>query len=81
MYTYVTSSHGSTGHADFTDQSTYAIGCPITSWLWDFGDGTPLSNAPNPAHDFDNKNARYTVTLTVTNSVGTTSISKQVDPK
>ncbi|MEP7361174.1 MAG: PKD domain-containing protein, partial [Chloroflexota bacterium] len=80
-YAYATSSHGIDGHVDFTDQSTYAIGCPITTWLWNFGDGTPLSNAQNPAHDFANKNATYTVTLTVTNSVGTTSISKQVDPK
>ncbi|MEP7378183.1 MAG: PKD domain-containing protein [Chloroflexota bacterium] len=80
-FTYVGSSHGSTGQADFTDQSTYATGCPITTWLWDFGDGTPLSNAQNPSHDFDNKNGTYTVTLTVTNFAGSSSISKSVHPK
>jgi PKD repeat protein len=80
-FTYVTSSHGSTGHADFTDQSTYPTGCPITTWLWNFGDDTPLSNAQNPSHDFDNKNGTYTVRLTVTNSAGSSSISKSVKPK
>lgn len=80
-FTFTTSSHGSTGHADFTDQSTYPTGCPITQWLWNFGDGTPLSNAQNPAHDFADKNATYTVTLTVTNVAGTQSISKSVKPK
>src|SRR4051794_20843856 len=80
-YTYVTSSHGSDGHADFTDASTYATGCPITTWLWDFGDGTPKSNAQNPSHDFESKNGTYTVTLTVTNSAGSDSIHKQVNPK
>jgi PKD repeat protein/Flp pilus assembly protein TadG len=80
-FTYVGSSHGSTGHADFTDTSTYMTGCPITSWLWDFGDGTPQSNAQNPSHDFANKNSTYTVKLTVTNSAGSSAISKSVRPK
>lgn len=80
-FTYTPSSHGSTGHADFTDLSTYATGCPITTWLWNFGDGTPLSNAQNPSHDFANKNSTYTVTLTVTNSAGSSTTSKSVDPK
>ncbi len=30
----------------FTDLSTAAAACPITTWLWDFGDATPSSNAP-----------------------------------
>ena len=45
----------------FTDQS---IG-PVT-WLWDFGDGSPTSNAQNPVHTFPSLGV-YTVTLTVTN--------------
>jgi PKD repeat protein/Flp pilus assembly protein TadG len=80
-YTYATSSHGSTGHADFTDGSTYTTGCPITVWLWDFGDGGPQSNAQNPSHDFANKNSTYTVTLTVTNSAGSSSVTHSVQPK
>ena len=80
-FTYSTSSHGNTGHADFTDGSTYTTGCPITVWSWNFGDNGPLSNAQNPSHDFDDKNGTYTVTLTVTNSAGSSSVSHNVNPK
>ncbi len=52
---------GNSGKVNFNDQSTYPAGCPITVWLWDFGDGTPLSNAQNPQHTYANKNAFYTV--------------------
>jgi len=44
----------------FTDQSTGNI----TSWAWDFGDGTPMSTEQNPRH-FYNKNGSHSVTLTV----------------
>ena len=54
----------------FTDQS---IG-PAT-WLWDFGDGSPTSNAQNPVHTFPALGT-YTVTLTVTNG-GCTHVSSQ----
>jgi PKD repeat protein len=54
----------------FTDQSTYAVGCPIQTWLWEFGDGSPNSNAINPVHTFPNNNGTYVVRLTVTNSAG-----------
>jgi len=50
----------------FTDRST---GGAATSWLWDFGDGT-TSTTRNPTHIY-NRAGRYTVTLTVTNSAGT----------
>ena len=47
----------------FTDKS---IG-PLT-WDWDFGDGTPHSNAQNPTHSYATMvPTNYTVTLTVTN--------------
>jgi gliding motility-associated-like protein len=45
----------------FTDQS---IG-PVT-WEWDFGDGSPVSNAQHPTHTFPSLGT-YSVTLTVTN--------------
>ncbi|MCK0133808.1 PKD domain-containing protein, partial [Arenibacter sp. S6351L] len=35
------------------------------SYLWDFGDGTPISNVVSPTHTFAT-NGVYTVTLTVT---------------
>ncbi len=50
----------------FTDRST---GGAATSWLWDFGDGT-TSTTRNPTHIY-NRAGRYTVTLTATNSAGT----------
>jgi hypothetical protein len=44
----------------FTDKSTGHI----SVWSWNFGDGTPRSNAKNPIHTFK-KAGRYTVTLTI----------------
>jgi PKD repeat protein len=49
----------------FTDTSTGSS----TSWIWNFGDGTPNSLERNLVHTY-NKAVRYTVRLTVTNSRG-----------
>lgn len=38
-----------------------------TTWLWDFGDGSPQSSLQNPYHTYTQAGT-YTVTLTVTNS-------------
>jgi len=54
----------------FTDESTGAI----TSWNWDFGDGSADSPAQNPSHTYTNA-GDYTVTLTVTGSGGSGSNS------
>jgi PKD repeat protein len=62
----------------FTDKSVAPAACPILTWLWDFGDGVTLTNAPNPTHTFPNNNSSYTVTLTVTSSTGSASITRQV---
>jgi Flp pilus assembly protein TadG len=62
----------------FTDQSTTPVGCPITTWLWNFGDASPTTNAQNPVHTFPSNNADYMVTLTVTNAAGSTSLTKLV---
>lgn len=55
----------------FTDLST---GVGIVSWFWEFGDGG-TSTLQNPKHTFTNAtgaNKDFTITLTVTNSHGTT---------
>lgn len=48
--------------ADFTDLST---GTP-TSWIWNFGDGSPVSNEQNPSHVYLDEGT-YQVELTVSN--------------
>ena len=52
----------------FTDTST---GAP-TVWTWDFGDGSVGSSAKNPVHPYAAAGL-YTVILTVTNSIGSDS--------
>ncbi len=53
---------------NFTDNSTIAAGT-ITSWAWDFGDGSPVSTSQNPNHCYLNAGI-YNVTLTVSTSTG-----------
>ena len=48
----------------FSDNSSGSI----TSWLWDFGDGT-TSASPNPSHQFTTP-GEYPITLTVTDANG-----------
>jgi gliding motility-associated-like protein len=50
----------------FTDVTT---GVLVTSWSWDFGDGTPLSALQNPSHIYT-LGGNYNVTLIVGNSAG-----------
>lgn len=47
----------------------------ITSWLWDFGDGT-TSTEQNPVHVYAQDNNRITVTLTVKGPAGEEKLSK-----
>ena len=54
----------------FTDTSTYYP----TSWLWDFGDGG-ISSLQNPSHTYTVPGT-YTVTLKVSNPVGSSSSSR-----
>ncbi|HYI67021.1 MAG TPA: PKD domain-containing protein [Candidatus Limnocylindrales bacterium] len=57
----------------FTDTST-ANNCPITSWTWNFGDGSPTVTDLNPSHVFTHPGPsatrQFTVTLTVTSAAG-----------
>jgi gliding motility-associated-like protein len=43
----------------------------VTSYLWDFGDGTPTSTAVTPTHTYLLQ-GNYTVSLTITTSTGCT---------
>ncbi|WPV01513.1 PKD domain-containing protein [Mucilaginibacter sp. cycad4] len=66
------STPGCTGQdVTFTDNSTSAGGS-ITSWQWDFGDGTPVETltSKNPFNHTFNKPGDYLVKLTVTNDNG-----------
>src|SRR5688572_18001576 len=60
-----------TGTVAFTDNS---INIP-TSWLWNFGDGTPTSSLQNPTHTYATPGT-YTVTLTASNSFGPNTVTK-----
>ncbi|HEY0039442.1 MAG TPA: PKD domain-containing protein, partial [Flavisolibacter sp.] len=60
---------------NFTDQST-AQNSTITSWQWNFGDGSPVSNERNPTHNYTAP-GNYNVTLTAGNAYGCFSIVEQ----
>lgn len=55
------------GSLNFTSTSTNYP----TSYSWNFGDGTPVSTAQNPSHQFASAGT-YNVVLTVTNQWGST---------
>ncbi len=55
-----------------TNESAFA-----TSYLWNFGDGTTSTEA-NPTHTYA-ANGTYTIVLTATNSLGSSTISHQVE--
>lgn len=52
----------------FTDLSLAGSG-NLTTWTWDYGDGSPTGNTQNPAHTYTN-DSTYNVTLIVQNSNG-----------
>ncbi|MEA3476917.1 MAG: PKD domain-containing protein [Bacteroidota bacterium] len=52
----------------FTDHSI-STGSIITSWSWDFGDGS-YSSLQNPTHTYGPEDSTYMVTLTLTNQDG-----------
>lgn len=58
------------------DSTVIGSGHAITSWDWDWGDGSPHSSGQNPgAHQYDIPvgTTAYTIILTVTDSIGKTS--------
>lgn len=56
---------------NFADLSTVGAPDNIASWVWDFGDGSPTSNAQSPSHCYTVPGV-YTITLTVTSNNGCT---------
>ncbi|HQE86592.1 MAG TPA: S8 family serine peptidase, partial [Methanolinea sp.] len=55
----------------FTDLSSNSP----TSWQWNFGDGSPNATGKNPVHTYT-KTGTYTVTLTVSNPYGSSTLQK-----
>jgi gliding motility-associated-like protein len=61
----------------FTDSSS-VVSATISSWLWNFGDSSPLATVQHPSHTFANSGI-YIVKLVVTTNTGCQdSISKSV---
>jgi PKD repeat protein len=58
----------------FYDES-FAGTSPITSWLWDFGDGKGTSTAQSPTHSYVSQ-GQFTVSLTVTTAIGSDTATK-----
>jgi gliding motility-associated-like protein len=56
------------------DASPALPGNPITSWLWNFGDGTTSTQSGTVSHTYASPGS-YTVTLTVTDAAGCASNS------
>jgi hypothetical protein len=52
--------------ATFNGSGSYDLASPITSYIWNFGDGSPVvgTTSAKPAHIYDSPGT-YTVTLTV----------------
>ena len=69
------------GLVTFTDQSTFIPSTSITSWSWNFGDPSSgilnSSSLQNPTHIY-NVAGSYTVTLTISNGVCSTTYSRTI---
>jgi PKD repeat protein len=71
-------------HFDASASKPSLGGGPIVSWVWNFGDGTPVVNNNGPIADYQYKNPSplltpFTVTLTVTDTLGRTgTVSKTI---
>lgn len=70
----VTNGPGPTLDVQFSSEGTrHPIAKPFTI-EWDFGDGTPTTSTPNPAHTYA-QNGDYTARLTATDEDGKTAIA------
>jgi len=77
-FTYTQGSGSNSKVFSFHDASTVAdpVNCPITSWLWDFGDSSydNSGNARNPVHTYSTGSS-HTVILKAMNAGGTATYS------
>jgi gliding motility-associated-like protein len=60
----------------FLDNSIATTGT-VTSWSWDFGDGSPLDTLQNTTHAYPLAGT-YTITLTAAGSSGCSSVATQI---
>ena len=67
-FTLTSSCIGTNANVSFTDTSVYSTGT-ITSWKWNFGDGSPTVTTKNPVHTYVTP-GNYNVTLIITGSGG-----------
>ncbi len=72
---FTSSISGST--ATFTNTTNVGTAPGATTYLWNFGDNSTNSTAANPTHTYT-ADGSYTVTLTATNSCGTTTFTQVV---
>ncbi len=73
---------GETGHPiRFEGSASYDISAPITTYEWNFGDGSPVdtNSGPTPNHTYLSP-GEYQVSLTVIDSNGTADASTQTLP-
>ena len=68
----------STGAAPLAVQFADTTAGPVTSRLWNFGDGSPTSTAANPSHTYVAL-GQYTASLTDTNANGSTTATQLVN--
>lgn len=66
---FTTSSACINSLTQFTDASTTGAGSTLQSWLWAFGDGSPVNTLQNPNHTYALTGA-YSPTLVVANNFG-----------
>jgi PKD repeat protein len=64
--------------ATFNGSGSYDLASPITTYIWNFGDGSPVvtTTSAKPAHIYDSPGT-YTVTLTVGDVSGSVNHSRQ----
>ncbi|MBE3121415.1 MAG: PKD domain-containing protein [Thermoplasmata archaeon] len=71
-FSYSPTAPSTANNIQFTDTSTDTDGT-VTSWSWDFGDGTTGSIGENPTHQYQ-KAGTYDVKLQVTDNNGATDL-------
>ena len=67
----------STGAAPLAVQFADTTAGPVTSRLWNFGDGSPTSTATNPSHTYAAL-GQYTASLTDTNANGSSTATQPI---